>query len=87
MALNSGIQTYQILTNDDVVCIPSMLLAVLSKRKGGISIDADSGPLRYVLWCCDSICHQLFSFIQVGSGHAVEDAEYNLTLRSTQLIK
>ena len=31
--------------------------------KGGISIDADSGPLRYVLWCCGSICHQLFTFI------------------------
>ena len=32
MALNSGIQTYQILTNDDEVCIPSLssiLLAVL----------------------------------------------------------
>ena len=31
MALNSGIQTYQILTNDDEVCIPSLssiLLAV-----------------------------------------------------------
>jgi hypothetical protein len=24
MALNSGIQTYQILTNDDEVCIPSL---------------------------------------------------------------
>ena len=32
LALNSGIQTYQILTNDDEVCIPSLfsiLLAVL----------------------------------------------------------
>ena len=31
LALNSGIQTYQILTNDDKVCIPrlsSILLAV-----------------------------------------------------------
>ena len=31
MALNAGIQTYQILTNDDEVCIPSLsniLLAV-----------------------------------------------------------
>ena len=39
--------------------------------KGGISIDADSGPLRYVLWCCGSICHQLFTFIQIYSGHTV----------------
>ena len=32
LALNSGIQTYQILTNDDEVCIPrlsSILLAVI----------------------------------------------------------
>ena len=32
LALNSGIQTYQILTNDDKVCIPSpsnIFLAVL----------------------------------------------------------
>ena len=39
MLLNSGIQTYQILTNDDEVCIPSLssiiLLAVssISKQK------------------------------------------------------
>ena len=39
--------------------------------KGGISIDADSGPLRYVLWCCSGICHQPDTFIQIGSGHTV----------------
>ena len=36
MALNSGIQTYQILTNDDEVCIPSLssiLLAVIPAIK------------------------------------------------------
>ena len=32
LALNSGIQTYQILTNDDEVCIPSILLAVICGR-------------------------------------------------------
>ena len=37
----------------------------------GISIDTDSGPLRYVLWCCGSICHQLFTFIQIGCDHIV----------------
>ena len=26
--------------------------------KVGISIDADSGPLRHALWCCGSIYHQ-----------------------------
>ena len=30
--------------------------------KGGISVDADSGPPRYVLWCCGGICHQLLIF-------------------------
>ena len=39
--------------------------------KEGISIDEDSGPLGYVLWCCGGICHQPDTFIQVGSGHAV----------------
>ena len=39
--------------------------------KGGISIDADSGPPRYVLWCCGGICHQPDTFIQSVSGHTV----------------
>ena len=43
--------------------------------KGGISIDADFGLLRYVLWCCGS--HQLFTFIQIGSGHTVQWIEFH----------
>ena len=39
--------------------------------KGGISIDADSGPPRYVLWCCGGICHQLPTFFKIGCGHTV----------------
>ena len=39
--------------------------------KGGISFDADSGPFRYVLWCCGSICYQLFTFIWICFGHTV----------------
>ena len=39
--------------------------------KGGISIDADSGPPRYVLWCFGSRSHDFFTFIQIGSGHTV----------------
>ena len=39
--------------------------------KGGISINADSGPPRYVLWCCGSICHEVLTFIQFGCGHTV----------------
>ena len=39
--------------------------------KGAISNDADSGPPRYVLWCCGGICQEDFTFIQIGSGHTV----------------
>jgi hypothetical protein len=39
--------------------------------KGGISIDADSGPFRNVLWCFGGICHQQDTFIQIGSDHTV----------------
>ena len=39
--------------------------------KEGISIDADSGPPRYVLWCCGGICHEVLTFIQIGWGHTV----------------
>ena len=39
--------------------------------KGGISIDAGFGPPRYVLWCCDDICHQPDTFFKIGSGHTV----------------
>ena len=39
--------------------------------KGGISIDADSGPPRYVLWCCGGICHQVLTFFKIGCGHTV----------------
>ena len=31
--------------------------------KGGISIDADSGPPMYELWCCFGICYQQDNFI------------------------
>ena len=35
--------------------------------KGGVSIDADSGPLEYVLWCCGSRSWEVFTFFQIGS--------------------
>ena len=34
--------------------------------KEGISIDADFGSLEYVLSYWVSICHQVFTFIQIG---------------------
>ena len=39
--------------------------------KGGISIDADSGPLGYVLWCCGSESWDFFTFIQICSSRTV----------------
>ena len=39
--------------------------------KGGISIDTDSGPLGYVLWCCGSKSQDFCTFIQIASGHTV----------------
>ena len=39
------------------------------KWSEGISIDF--GPLRYVFWCCGSIFHQLFTFIQIFSVRTV----------------
>ena len=39
--------------------------------KGVISIDAFSGPLGYVFWCCGSKSHDFFTFIQIGSGYTV----------------
>ena len=44
--------------------------------KGGISIDADSGPPRYVLWCCGSKSQDFFTFIQIGSGHTVDNKHH-----------
>ena len=39
--------------------------------RGGISIDADCGPLGYVFWCCGSRSQDFFTFIHVDSGHTV----------------
>ena len=32
------------------------------RSERGVSIDSDSGPPRYVLWCCGGICHQALTF-------------------------
>ena len=37
LALNSGIQTYQILTNDDEVCIPSLSSILLAVKIASLS--------------------------------------------------
>ena len=48
------------------------------RSERGNSIDADSDPLRYVLWCCGSRSQEDFTFIQIGSGHTVEQAVNHL---------
>ena len=50
--------------------------------KGRISIDADSGPLGYVLWYCGSRSHDFFTFIQIGSGHKYCNVNLSKTLIS-----
>ena len=45
-----------------------------------ISNDADFGPLMYVLWCCGSICHQLFNFIQIYSVYTVIVLGHNFNI-------
>ena len=57
--------------------------------KGGISIYADSGPPRYVLWCCCCICHEVLTFFQIGCGHTVRAsvACKNQSFRSWLLCK
>ena len=55
--------------------------------KGKISIYADSGPLRYVLWCFGSISHQLFTFIHIYSGHTVSARLLHVNARVRELPK
>ena len=40
--------------------------------KGGILIDSGSGSLRYMLWYCGSIFHEVLYFIQIGYGDTVK---------------
>ena len=39
--------------------------------KEGISIDADSGPHGYVLWCSAQVV-EVFPFFQIGYGHTAD---------------
>ena len=48
--------------------------------KGWISIDADSGPLGYVLWCCGSRSWEVFTFFQIGSVAALGLGLYQICL-------
>ena len=51
LALNSGIQTYKILTNDDEVYIPSLYSILLAKQK----------PRSYVTFC---VCNEQLTGLQ-----------------------
>ena len=50
-------------------------------------IDADSGPLWYVLWCCGSRNWEVFIFFQIGSGHTVTELVSSNYLVQHKLIK
>ena len=58
---------WNLFTFDNFMQAPRIIL----RLKGGMSIDADSGPLEYVLWCCGSRSWEVFTFFQIGSGHTV----------------
>ena len=47
-------------------------------QQGGISIDADSGPLGYVLWCCGGRSQDFLTFVQICTGHTVSEEEIQL---------
>ena len=49
-------------------------LKVLLLSKFELEIDANSGPLWHVLWCCGSRIQEDCTFIQIGSGHTVDNA-------------
>ena len=59
----------------------SHLEALLLSLKGGVSIDADSRPPRYVLWCCCVICHKVLTFFQIGCGHTVTYIYFTINWR------
>ena len=73
-----------------------LLLSKFGSERGGISINADFGPLSYVLWCCGGIC-QPDTFIQIGSDHNVlktisslcrnDDTIFFLKLTELQLVR
>ena len=42
--------------------------------------------LRYVLWCCSSICHQPFTFIQIDPGHTVSYQNYQQSWQKFSII-
>ena len=49
--------------------------------KRGISIDADSGPPWYVLWCCGGISHQLLTFFRLAVAILCQS-----TLKSSKIL-
>ena len=59
-----------------------ILWSIVSCLKGGISIDTDSWPLGYVVWCCGSRSQDFFAFIQIGSGsgHTVDTYVRSVTV-------
>ena len=54
--------------------------------KWGTLIDADSGPLGYVLWCCGSRRWEVFTFFQIDSGHTVVELKLKMVPVNSNFI-
>ena len=75
---NSPFQTqiYLVKVSLNVNIVEQDLLNKKLRSERGISINADSGPLRYLLWCCGSRSQEECTFIQIGSSHTVPNQLY-----------
>ena len=55
--------------------------------KGEFLFDADSEPLRYLLWC-GGRTQEEFTFIQIGSGHTVSPPKnFHIRLKNLFVAK
>ena len=61
-----------------------LLLSKFGSERG-ISIDGDSGPPGYVLWCYGSRIREEFTFIQICYGHTVLDNSFSNNFSLFQL--
>ena len=55
--------------------------------KGGISIDADSGPFGYVLWCCGSRSWEVFTFFRLALAFFWGIVYFNTSMGSFRILK
>ena len=67
--------------------IPNSFWKMRSEKGGYLYWCRFCASFGYVLWCCNSICQELFTFTQVGSCHSViQLREYSKDLEYTHFI-